>query len=499
MRTSIRTAGSPAIVWFFCSVAAAMLCTSLASAQSADPAAAPAQPTASSSAQPAASSSAQSDATAAKATNLFELLRLVETGLVEESASNEARVQAFIRARDDQARLLAEAEAELKSKEALSNQLETSFNEKDKALGEAEAALAEGLGQMGEVFGVVRQVANDASGQMWDSITSSQLGARKELMDRLGRSKELPTTADLEALWFELQREMTEQGQVVRYETDVLTVDGEVERREVARAGVFSAVSEGRYLIWEPEQGKLRELPRQPPSRYTETIAPFLDAKSGYTSLALDPSRGALMNALTDTPNFRERIDQGGAVGYVTIVLGVIALIVGVIRWVVVTIQGRRVAAQQRSDRVSEKNPLGRVLSVYEKNRSLDAETLELKLNEAVLRESSELEKFLWLVKTVSVVAPLLGLLGTVTGMIQTFQAITLFGAGDPKMMAGGISEALVTTMIGLMIAIPLVLLYDLLANSAKQIIGILDEQSAGLVASRAESEQTNWSPDRDE
>jgi len=441
-----------------------------------------------------ASPSGQVGTTADKATNLFELLDLVETGLVEESAANEARLQAFQTARTEQERLLAEAQAELKGKEQVSDQLEETFNANERLLGEAEAALAEGLGQMGEVFGVVRQVANDASGQMWDSVTSSQLGGRKELMDRLGRSKELPSTSDLEALWYEQQREMTEQGQVVRYDADVLTADGEVQRREVVRAGVFNVMADGRYLIWEPEQAKLRELPRQPPARYTDTIAPYIETMEGFAPLALDPSRGALMNALTDTPNLRERVAQGGVVGMVIIVLGILALIVGLIRYVAVLITGRRVSAQQRSDRASPKNPLGRVLAVYEENRALDAETLELKLNEAVLRETSELEKFLWVVKTISVVAPLLGLLGTVTGMIQTFQAITLFGAGDPKMMAGGISEALVTTMLGLTTAIPLVLLYDTLANGTRRIVGVLDEQSAGLIANRAESEREGWS-----
>ncbi len=449
-------------------------------------------------AQESGSAAGQAGAAAASATNLFELLDLVETGLVEESAANEARLDAFRNARDEQQRLLEEAEAELRSKEELSDLLEETFNTNERSLGEAEAELAEGLGQMGEVFGVVRQVANDASGQMWDSVTSSQLGDRKELMDRLGRSKELPSTEDLEALWYELQREMTEQGQVVRYPADVLTTEGEVERREVVRAGVFNVMSNGRYLIWEADQAKLRELPRQPPARYTDTIAPYAGTDSGFAPLALDPSRGALMNALTDTPNLQERIAQGGAVGMVIIVLGILALIVGLMRYVVVLITGRRVTAQQRTDTVSEKNPLGRVLSVYEQNRELDAETLELKLNEAVLRESSELEKFLWVVKTISVVAPLLGLLGTVTGMIQTFQAITLFGAGDPKMMAGGISEALVTTMLGLTTAIPLVLLYDTLANGTRRIIGVLDEQSAGLIASRAESEREGWSGGRE-
>jgi len=190
---------------------------------------------------------------------------------------------------------------------------------------------------------------------------------------------------------------------------------------------------------------------------------------------------------LIDTPNRTERIQQGGYVGYVIIILGVAALLLGLVRWAVISVTSRKVAAQRKSDRANPGNPLGRVLSVFEKNREVDPETLELKLDEAVLRESSKIERFLWIVKTISVVAPLLGLLGTVTGMIQTFQAITLFGAGDPKMMAGGISEALVTTMLGLMTAIPLVLLYDTLSNSTRRIIDILDEQSAGLIAMRSE------------
>ena len=144
-------------------------------------------------------------------------------------------------------------------------------------------------------------------------------------------------------------------------------------------------------------------------------------------------------------------------------------------------------ASQRGSDQPRDDNPLGRVLGVYQSLKAADVETLELKLDEAVLRESSSLERLQWLVRTVSVIAPLLGLLGTVTGMIQTFQAITLFGAGDPKMMAGGISEALVTTMLGLITAIPLVLLADALSNSTRRITDTLDEQTAGLIALRAE------------
>ena len=418
--------------------------------------------------------------------SLFELLDLVSEGLEVESEAMREREARFVANRDQQAQLLEEAKAELARKEAQSQAYEVTYNENEGQIGEDQARLAERHGQMGELFGVVRQVATEASGQVWDSLTSSQLGDRKELLDRLGRSTELPSTRDLERLWFELAREMTQQGEVARYQAPVLTTAGQVEEREVVRVGPFSAFADGKYLAWEAKEGKLRELTRQPPSRYLNTVAEFAGLTEGFGRAALDPSRGALLNALTDTPNALERVNQGGYVGYVIITLGVLAVILGVVRWTAVLITGRKVAAQQKSEYVNRTNPLGRVLAVFEDNREEDAETLELRLDEVVMRESARLLRLQWLVKTVSVVAPLLGLLGTVTGMIQTFQAITLFGAGDPKMMAGGISEALVTTMLGLTTAIPLVLLYDTLANSTRRIIDVLDEQSAGLIATRS-------------
>jgi biopolymer transport protein ExbB len=204
-------------------------------------------------------------------------------------------------------------------------------------------------------------------------------------------------------------------------------------------------------------------------------------------TLALDPSRGSILKVLIQTPGFIERIKFGKEVGYAIIVLGLAAFILAIIRWVIVSLIGRKVAAQKKSDQVSDNNPLGRILGIYEANRTADVETLELKLDEAILRESASLDYLLWAVKVVSVVAPLMGLLGTVTGMIRTFQAITLFGTGDPKMMASGISEALVTTMLGLYVAIPLVLLHALVSNTSKGVVEVLEEQAAGLIARRAE------------
>jgi biopolymer transport protein ExbB len=419
--------------------------------------------------------------------SMDDLLKLVREGFKTERIENQQREEDFRRLQGEQTRLLAEAEAELANEEARSQGLEASYNEFEQQIGLREEQLGERLGQLGELFGVVRQVATDTSGQVWDSLTSSQLPPRRDLLERLGRSKELPSTADLEALWYELQLEMVEQGKIVRYTAKVLTTNGDVVQKEVIRVGPFAVISDGKYLLWETAQQQLRELTRQPPSRYLGTVAAFEGTRSGFSDLAVDPSKGALLNALTDTPDLTERIQQGGAVGFVIIGLGIFALLIGFSRWIVITIVGRKVASQRKREKADAGNPLGRVLGIYEQNRDLDPEILELKIDEIVMQESSKLTRYLWLVKVVSVVAPLLGLLGTVTGMIQTFQAITLFGAGDPKMMAGGISEALVTTMLGLTIAIPLVLLHATLANSTRRITETLDEQAAGLIAMRAE------------
>ena len=258
--------------------------------------------------------------------------------------------------------------------------------------------------------------------------------------------------------------------------------------KDVVRVGAFNAVSGGKYLYWDPEVMKLKELGRQPGARFLGTVAPFENARDGISALALDPSRGAILGLLVMTPGFTERIDQGGPIGYSIIVLGVLAGLLGLVRFLYVVLVSRKVTSQQKAEKVDDGNPLGRVLNVYENNKETDAETLELKLDEAILRESSTLDRFLWIVKVVSVVAPLMGLLGTVTGMIATFQAITLFGTGDPKLMAGGISEALVTTMLGLFVAIPLTLIHAGVSSFSKGVMDILEEQSAGLVATRAEN-----------
>jgi biopolymer transport protein ExbB len=424
------------------------------------------------------------------ASSLDELVDLVEKGFIHERAESQQREARFVRAKEDQTALLEEIQAEVAASEARSDRLEGTFAKNELELAQLETALGKRLGTMGELFGVVRQVAGDMQGHVFESVTSSQIADRKELLEKLGRGKSLPTTDDLQKLWFELHREMTLQGKVVRYPVSVLTIDGIEEEREVIRAGVFSVVSEGQYLLWDTNIQKIRELNRQPPTRYVQTVAPFeAMTDGGFGMLAVDPSRGSLLIALIDTPSPEERVQQGGAVGYAIIAIGIVAGLVGMIKLVTLSITSRRVMAQVGQDAPNTNNPLGRVLKIYEDNRGLVVEALELRLDQAVMEEADRLDRYMWLVRVVSTVAPLMGLLGTVTGMIKTFQAITLFGAGDPKMMAGGISEALVTTMLGLMTAAPLVLLYAFIATSRKRILSVLMGESSGLVATKVEEE----------
>jgi biopolymer transport protein ExbB len=251
--------------------------------------------------------------------------------------------------------------------------------------------------------------------------------------------------------------------------------------RDVVRAGPFTVISNGEYLLF--EDGKLKSLDRQPPSRFLGTVGDYTNSTEDLAGLAIDPSRGSLLAVLIETRGLSERLPDGGGVGYTVITLGVLAAALGIVRLLYIVLVGRRVRAQKKNSRADKGNPLGRILALAQDNPDADREQLELMLDEAVLRESSNLESWIWLVRIVSVVAPLMGLLGTVTGMIRTFQSITLFGAGDPRMMAGGISEALVTTMLGLVVAIPLTLLHAVLSNNTKGIVDTLDEQSAGLIA----------------
>lgn len=426
-----------------------------------------------------------------KAKDLDELLERVKSGSVAESEENKERERIFIRTQNRQAQLLREAKQSQVNEERRSDRLETRFEANEIKLTELETLLANRLGTLGELFGVVRQVAGDTKGITDASIVSVQFPGRGDFLDGLAQKKELPEIEELEGLWYELMREMNETGKVVRFAAEVTTLDGDKVKQEVIRIGVFNTVSNGQYLKYDSGDHSLTVLARQPQNRYLGMISDLESSQSGLVDFGLDPSSGTILELLIEKPDLWERVQQGGTVGYIIIALGIVGVILVIFTMIVLFIEGRKVSAQMRdAGTPTGNNSLGRVLAVYSENQDVDVETLELKLDEAILKEVPKLERGLSTVKVISVVAPLLGLLGTVTGMIATFQAITLFGTGDPKIMAGGISQALVTTVLGLVVAIPTVLLHSLVAGRSKKIIHILEEQSAGLIAVHAEEQE---------
>ncbi|GER07389.1 biopolymer transporter ExbB [Iodidimonas muriae] len=430
--------------------------------------------------------------------DLDSLLDQVRRGRVTETSEHRQREAEFRARRDQQDRLLTEANQEQASEERTSERLEKTIQDNEQSIRELDATLQERLGELKEMFGVLQQVAGDTRGTIESSLITVEYGKEQRLeginnlIAKASRSSTLPSIDEIEVLWQEMMLEMVASGEVTKFDHSIVAADGEKKNVELVRVGNFNLVSDGKYYDYLPESGNVVELGRQPSARFTGSTADLVNASAGDTiAFGVDPTRGQLLGLLIQSPTLQERVDQGGAVGYVTLGLGAIGVVIAILKMITLSITTAKVRSQTKAPGDPKaSNPLGRVLTVYKENPTVDVETLELKLDEAILRETPSLERGLTVIKLISAVAPLLGLLGTVTGMIATFQAITLFGTGDPKLMANGISQALVTTVIGLVVAIPTLLLHSFVAGMSKRVIHILEEQSAGIVAVHAEKEQ---------
>ncbi len=422
---------------------------------------------------------------------LEELAQRVQQAVQEEGQINAEREAEFQRERNNQRQLLAQAQQELANQEARSDRLKNEYDTNERQLAELETVLAERMGNLGELFGIVRQAAGDIQSTLSDSMVSAQFPNRGEFMSELAQRKELPTVPELRQLWSSMVTEIAQAGKVVKFTGPVELANGEKSQQEVVRVGVFNAVSAGSFLDWDPSKSdeNLIELARQPSDRYRSMASGLQNAPAGQpVDMAVDFSRGQILRAVVQSKSPIERVkEDGGPVGYVIIGVGILGLLLCLWKAIVLYSTGGKISKQLKSDSPNKSNPLGRVMAVYADNPESDIETLELKLDEAILRETAPLESGLSFIKVLYVVAPLLGLLGTVVGMIATFQMITLFGTGDPRMMAGGISTALVTTVLGLVVAIPLTLFHSFLQGKAKSLIQVLEEQAAGIVARLAE------------
>ena len=433
---------------------------------------------------------------------MAELLQQIQHGRIHENRLHQKREADFLTLKDQQASLLQQAEQQIATATRFSQTLESTFHDNETSLSQQQQRLQQRAGDFGELFGVVRQVAGDTSAQLEQSIISAQLPGRSQLLDSIAKNRDLPTTKEIEKLWFILTQEMHEQGRVITFSAAALNTQGIAVEVLVTRIGAFVGFNaSGKFMRYLPATGQLSELARQPRSTYQHAATRLIHAAPGTVVTApIDPSSGAILSLLIQRPNLLERIQQGGIVGYIVIFIGITGVLLGLERIASLTLTALRIKKQIKEPSNTSSignNALGRIFKAFDgaDHSNVDSqsiERLELKLDDLILQETPAIRRSLSTLKVLAGVAPLLGLLGTVTGMVETFDVITLFGSGDVKLIAGGISQALITTALGLTVAIPILLLHSVANTRSRSIVETLEEQTAGLLAQYSQKTSTH-------
>ena len=422
---------------------------------------------------------------------MADILREIRSINEADSDRYKTRETQFKQEAANQKALLRAAEDEVRRQERARNRLQKDFDNNEEILTGLESSLDKRVGDLGELFGVFRQTADDTQTMLFASLITLEFPARRTKISKLAESDEVPTIAQMRALWTLLIEESALSGTISKFQASVVRPSGEKYDADVTRVGSFNVITEDRYLNYLAENDELVELPRQPAGTVRSSAADLHDADPGQeVGFFIDPSRGALLGLLVQSPSLGERVEQCKAVGYAIILLGIVGLIIVGQRLLTLTRIRSRINNQMKDlETPRPDNPLGRILISYIENKHLDLDTIKSRVEEVMFSDLAEIKKGLQLIKVFAAVAPLMGLLGTVIGMIGTFQAITLFGTGDPKLMAGGISQALVTTVLGLCAAIPLVLSHGLLSSQSTKLGKLIGEQFLSVVADKAQQE----------
>ncbi|MCG3736214.1 MotA/TolQ/ExbB proton channel family protein [Vibrio cincinnatiensis] len=421
------------------------------------------------------------------------------TGLVEK-AQSENRVQ---RSHDSQREstfikteqsLREQRNALLAQRDRLqeeADKLSARFSKNENSLARLEEKLRLETGSLGEIFGVVRQNAKELQATQMASVTGVDRQHYAALVDTIVAAKSLPSMKQLLGLWQAMEEQITASGEVSHSSVAFIDGEGRQQQVEAIRLGALGLVTEQGYVSWNSQRQDAVAYQQQPDNgpRYSSLQAL---QQGNMENVLLDPSRGLLLEQLAFAPTMKQRLEAGGVIGNIILLLLGVGLIIAIYRGITLAMARQKIQQQLKNPHQVGNNPLGRVLSVYNKEQTRSVEALELRLLEAVVDEQTGLEKGLSMLKLLAALAPMLGLLGTVTGMIETFQVITQFGNGDPKVMAGGISMALVTTVLGLVAAMPLLLAHNMLSSQAENIRTILEKQGIGLVAEQAERESMN-------
>lgn len=406
----------------------------------------------------------------------------------QQQSHNVARESGFKQTEQELQAIKNKLAAQRSALQAEADSLSVTFGENEAELAQLEEKLRLETGSLGELFGVVRQNAKELESELKSSVTGVDANSYQKEIDAIVAAKSLPTLTQLQAMWRSMEEQIKASGEMAEVSFTLLNGEGREQTLNGVRLGSMALLDETGYVKWNGQRGDAVNYLRQPNNGPTASTLSSGDIEA----LVIDPSRGILLEQLANSPTLADRLNAGGVVGKIILGLLAIGLLIALVRGTSLMISRQKIIQQLKTPAQPGDNPLGRVLAVYHKDKHRSVEALELRLLEAVVDEQTHLEKGLSMLKLLAALAPMLGLLGTVTGMIETFQVITQFGNGDPKVMAGGISMALVTTVLGLIAAMPLLLAHTILNSQAENVRNILEKQGIGLVAEQAERESSH-------
>lgn len=385
---------------------------------------------------------------------------------------DQVRVQNFIDLVDERESMLAKAKRDLANEKIRNENLEKRFEANEKELAELEESLQIKIGVLGELFGVTRQFAGELLASTEKAVTFSEYPERVGVLRDIGETQ-VHDLNQLQNLWISYLDEIVSSGEVKTVEANIIDRDGESITGEIVRYGHFTTTYKNKFVTPVPELSGFELLQRQPERDVLKNLRKH-QRSDDYRITSIDPTRGFLLSLYLDKPGWIDRIAQGKSIGFIIILIGISGFVFSIYKIYQLREQEKEIIADNAKVKVDMENSIKDTASYESKENILD---------EFIINYTGKLEWGANWVKFFAAVAPLLGLLGTVIGMIETFQAITLFGTGDPKQMAGGISQALVTTMLGLIVAAPLLGLYTYISQKVSNLSQVLEEKASYLLA----------------
>lgn len=351
-----------------------------------------------------------------------------------------------------------------------------------------------------ELETIMRDVTRNLLGRAEKSPCSAEHPEDIQTLKSLLEIEHLLGMKELETLINICFKDMDHSATRKQYTGMVLDRNGETVESEITRLGHMTALHRSgkniAYLTMSPASGRL-VVGAKPPFPVRKNLKKYLEGKS--EKLFMDISGGIAIAQLSRNVSWMEQLKNGGILVIPILVVGIVALFLTIERLfflgkvrhntdelmtkVTDLVAQGDIRAALAATMPHRKRPTGRVLMAGLALKNESETVMESALSEAILKETPRLERFLSALKVSAAVAPLLGLLGTVTGMINTFQVITVHGTGDPQLMAGGISEAMITTQVGLAVAIPIMIIAAFLTQRAQSLARDMEEKGLALMA----------------